>query len=252
MLDGINHSTLDHRSSGADVPPGRRDEVDLPIHGVVERHRHLVEPDSLRVHRGQYAYESVQWNLSPPRVRYEQAVVDVAASASSELAAIALLGRAVQCRRTTARRLLGALRSRRRTPRGSWMAEVLDDVAQGTCSVLEHGYLTRVERPHGLPRARRQSTADGRVGRIYRDASYDENLEVELDGRLDHDSAEGRDRDFDRDLLTQVQGSNTVRLSWGQVFDRPCWTAGQLAALLKRLGWTGSPRPCGPTCTLGG
>jgi hypothetical protein len=129
---------------------------------------------------------------------------------------------------------------------------VLNDIAEGTCSVLEHGYLTQVERPHGLPRGRRQARGTGRAGRIYRDVSYPEPFEVELDGRLFHDSAESRDRDFDRDLVTEVEGRVTTRLSWGQVFDRPCWTAGQVGLLLQRQGWTGSPTPCGPECLLRG
>ncbi len=131
------------------------------------------------------------------------------------------------------------------------MASVLADIAEGTCSVLEHGYLTRVERPHGLPPAQRQELGAGRTGRIYRDASYGD-FYVELDGRLHHDSAQGRDSDFDRDLLAQVEGGLTSRLSWGQVFDRPCWTAKQIASLLQRLGWDGSPRRCGPDCSLSG
>jgi hypothetical protein len=148
--------------------------------------------------------------------------------------------------------MLDALAARQRLPRRDWVTGVLTDIAEGTCSVLEHGYLTRVERPHGLPGARRQLMGAGRCGRIYRDASYAVPVEVELDGRLFHDSAESRDSDFDRDLLTQVEGGLTTRLSWGQVFDRPCWTAGQVGVLLQQRGWAGSPTPCGPECPLGG
>jgi hypothetical protein len=246
-------AALAHQSAlRAAEGPGRRGELELPVHVVVEKARHVSTPPGVRLHRDRHAYAAVQWNRSPPRVRYERAVIDVAAVAASELAAIGVLGRAVQSRRTTARRLLEALQARERTTRGVWMRGVLEDVAEGTCSALEHGYLTKVERPHGLPRARRQVVAVGRSGRIYRDVSYVHGLEVELDGRLDHDSAEGRDRDFDRDLLTQVQGGSTARLSWGQVFDRPCWTAAQVAALLHRLGWNGSPVPCGSSCCLRG
>jgi len=128
---------------------------------------------------------------------------------------------------------------------------VLSDIEARTCSVLERGYLTRVERPHRLPRAQRQAMGTGRTGRVYRDASYEVPLLVELDSRLFHDSAGARDRDLDRDLLAQVGGRLTTRLSWGQVFDRPCWTAGQVGVLLQQRGWTGSPTPCGPGCSLG-
>jgi hypothetical protein len=132
------------------------------------------------------------------------------------------------------------------------LAGVLTDVESGTCSVLEHGYLTLVERPHGLPRGQRQTADVGRAGRIYRDVSYAELMHLELDGRMFHQSADARDRDFDRDLETLVDGQITTRLSYGQVFARPCWTARQVAVLLQQRGWTGSPVTCAPDCTLGG
>jgi hypothetical protein len=232
--------------------PGRRDGVETPIHVVVARSRNLVVPDGVRLHRRNRAEALVNWNLGPPRVRYEHAVIDVAVAAATELEMIAALTGSVQSRRTTAQRMMSAMSARERLPRRALMTRVLTDVAEGTCSVLEHGYLSRVERPHGLPPAQRQQLGSGRSGRIYRDVAYPVPLRVELDGRLLHDSTEGRDRDFDRDLLTLVQGEFTTRLSWGQVFDRPCWTAGQIGELLQRLGWSGSPKSCGPSCCLRG
>jgi hypothetical protein len=85
-------------------------------------------------------------------------------------------------------------------------------------------------------------------GTVYRDVLYAGGLVVELDGRLFHDTAAQRDLDFDRDLVAAVQGKDTVRLTYGQVFDRPCWTAGHLVVLLTSHGWRGSVRPCGPSC----
>lgn len=174
--------------------PGRRDAVDLPIHVVVERDRRLVAPDQVRLHRRRGHAKQVSWNLSPPRVRYEQAAIDVASTAKSEFAVIAALAKAVQSRRTTAERLLGAMSERARMPRREWISSVLRDIDEGTCSVLEHGYLTLVERPHRLPRANRQAVGIGRVGQVYRDAAYAQPFVVELDGRLFHDTADARDR----------------------------------------------------------
>ena len=74
---------------------------------------------------------------------------------------------------------------------------------------------------------------------------------VELDGRLFHDTARQRDADLERDLDAAVEGMGTVRLGWGQVFDRACDTAGKVAALHRARGWTGSARRCGPDCGLG-
>ena len=232
--------------------PGRRSADDDMVHIVVERDRRLVRPPGIELHRRRAFDKHVQWNLGPPRVRYEQAAIDVATSADSEYAAVAALSQAVQSRRTTARRMLSAMEERERLPRRKWVAGVLRDIDEGTCSVLEHGYLTRVERPHHLPRGRRQLAGVGKTGRIYRDVAYHLPLVVELDGRLFHGSTGARDRDFDRDLLAQVEGQLTTRLAWGQVFDRPCWTAAQVGVLLQQRGWAGATKPCGADCALRG
>ncbi|HET7688953.1 MAG TPA: type IV toxin-antitoxin system AbiEi family antitoxin domain-containing protein [Nocardioidaceae bacterium] len=230
--------------------PGRRDRDESVIHVAVERGRRVVAPDGIVAHRMQHLHDRVLWNTSPPRLRYEEAALDVAIDADSDFAALGILAAAVQSRRTTATRLLVGLEARPYAGRRRWLHDVLVDVAEGTCSVLEHGYLTRVERPHGLPRPRRQQVAAGASGRVYRDVEYDGGLIVELDGRLFHDSARQRDRDFDRDLDAAVDGRASIRLSWGQVFDRACATASKVATLLQRRGWRGQPKPCGPSCTV--
>jgi len=59
------------------------------------------------------------------------------------------------------------------------------------------------------------------------------------------DSARARDDDLERDLDAAVVGvRQTVRLSFGQVYDRPCSTAAKLARVMRRLGWTGEPHTC--------
>jgi hypothetical protein len=195
----------------------------------------------------------VLWHLCPPRVRFEEAAIDVASEARDDFAAVAVLADAVQSRRTTAR-MEQALAGRSRIARRQFLGEVLADVGQGTCSVLEHGYLTRIERPHGLPIARRQVRESPR-GAVYRDVAYcDLGRFVELDGRLFHDSAADRDRDLERDLEVALEGRVTVRLGWGQVLGRPCRTAARLGRWLHAGGWDGVPRRC-TECrdeTLGG
>jgi hypothetical protein len=193
--------------------------------------------------------ERVQWHLGPPRVRYHHAALDVAAEARSDFLALGEVARAIQSRRTTTSHLIEALEDRQRVTRRLWLQSVLRDVSLGTCSVLEHGYLTRVERPHGLARARRQVRDRLGDATVYRDVDYMIGLVVELDGRLYHDTTDQRDRDLDRDLLAAVAGKDTVRLGYGQVFDRPCWTAGHIRTLLRARGWRGAGRPCGPSCT---
>ncbi|WP_236735227.1 type IV toxin-antitoxin system AbiEi family antitoxin domain-containing protein [Mycolicibacterium peregrinum] len=129
----------------------------LPIHVAVARHRTVLnETAGVRIHHLEHLRERVLWNVGPPRLRYDEAALDVACRAESELDAIAVLANACQSRRTTAHRLLQVLDSRARVRRRRWLRAVLVDIADGTCSVLEHGYLVRVERAHGLPKATRQ------------------------------------------------------------------------------------------------
>ena len=67
---------------------------------------------------------------------------------------------------------------------------------------------------------------------------------MELDGRLFHTSTEARDLDLERDLDAAVDGSETVRLGYGQVFRTSCTTAIKVATLLQLRGWEGRPRRC--------
>jgi hypothetical protein len=90
------------------------------------------------VHRLADLGERVQWNLAPPRLRIEEAVLDVAAEAPDDFAAVAVIADAVQSRRTTAARLDRALSGRTRIARRDLPGGVLADVATGACSALEH------------------------------------------------------------------------------------------------------------------
>ncbi|HYF73407.1 MAG TPA: type IV toxin-antitoxin system AbiEi family antitoxin domain-containing protein [Nocardioides sp.] len=229
--------------------PGRRDADDAVIHVAVDRDRRVTEPSGARIHRVAGFADRVQWNLGPPRIRYDDTILDLASQARDDLAAIAVLADACGARRTTAGRLLGRLDERARVPRRAFLRGVLADVAEGTCSVLEHGYLTRVERPHGLPAGERQAVRVTNGTRAYLDVRYASlGLVVELDGWLFHGSAAAHDRDLQRDLDTAArEAGTTLRLGFGQVLARGCATALAVAAVMQRLGWDGAPTPC-PQC----
>lgn len=231
-------------------PGWRRHPDHLPIEIAVDVARTVTPVDGYLPRRRARLTEHVRWNVGPPRLRVEQAALDVASAASTEIDTISLLADVVQLRRTTALRLIAALDERERIARRAWLSGVLHDIADGTCSVLEHGYLVQVERAHGLPRGVRQRGPDTGP-RVYRDVHYPAYGQVvELDGRLFHDSADDRDADLDRDLDAAVDRLNTVRLGWGQVFGRPCRTAARVALPLQHQGWSSSPRRCGPDCEL--
>lgn len=232
--------------------PGRRErDDDSPLHVAVDRDRTFEPPDGVVRHRLADLQDKALWNARPPRLRIEEALIDVAAEAADDHAAIRVLSDGVQARRTTADRMVRALEGRSRIARREFLAGVLADIRDGTCSVLEHGYLTRVERPHGLPRAQRQRGASA-SGPIYRDVTHPEHgLVIELNGRLFHDNATSYDLDLDRDLDAAVDGLLTVRIGWGQVFRRPCATAERVGRLLQARGWAGEVTRC-PRCDGGG
>lgn len=242
---GAPGSALSHQSALTIAGLGRPGAA---IHIAVDRKAHAPERAGVVVHRCAQLTQRVAGGMRPPRVRVEHAVLDVAGEAPSEVDAIAVLADTVRERLTTASRLHSALDSRQWCKRRRLISGVLTDLNEGTCSVLEHAYLTRVERPHGLPTPRRQ--APTRVGRRgFRDVDYDEwRLIVELDGRFGHDDAHSRDADPERDLDASVfADKESLRLGWGQVIGRPCSTAGKVAVKLQSLGWSGTPVRC-PNC----
>jgi hypothetical protein len=145
---------------------------DRDIHVAVDEARRCSNLPGYRVRRVRDLTDRIHPATSPPRLRVEDAVIDVALSRPSDLAAIGVLADLCQSRRTTARRILETVQARERVERRAWLEGVLSDIADGTCSTLEHGYLVHVERPHGLPRGGRQVAVRARVGGALRDVDY--------------------------------------------------------------------------------
>ena len=224
---------------------------DRPVHVAVDHRRRVVDTEGVKVHRVVGLEVRVHWNATPPRMRVEEAVLDKCAACPDLSSVVATVSDACGARRTTPERLLRAAHARTRLRNRGWVLEALGAVAGGVSSVLEHGYLRRVERAHRLPRAERQLSAHTVDGVVYRDVTYERfRVVVELDGRVGHEWTRDRWGDMDRDLLAATDALLTLRLGWRHVDQTPCTTAARLAQVLRQRGWGGQPRPCGPGCAV--
>lgn len=187
---------------------------------------------------------------TPPQTRIEETVLDLTQTARDLDEAIGWLARACGRRLTTAARLAQALAGRARVRWRSELNAALDDVASGCHSLLELRYLRYVERAHGLPTGVRQRARRRRGGRWYDDVHYAGfNTVVELDGRTAHPD-EDRWRDMARDNAGVAEGESVLRYGAADVVGRTCAVAAQVARVLRRNGWRGAARRCGPTCGL--
>jgi hypothetical protein len=186
--------------------------------------------------------------MVPPCTRVEDTVLDLIETASTFDDAYAWICRAIGRRRTTAHRIRLAMDARKKMRWRREIAIALGDAEGGALSVLEYRYVHRVERPHGLPVARRQARIRQGTGNRYLDNLYDEyGVCAELDGTPAH-PADEQWRDKRRDNANTVNGIVTLRFGFLDLSDRPCDTAIAVATLLRRRGWTGYPRACHPNC----
>jgi len=230
----------------------RTGHQDGAIHVAVDHSRRVAGLVGVTVHRVRGLEPMVRPSLHPPRMRLEHALLRVASKQRRASDAIALIGDACQQWRTTADRLRNTLRDYPRMRHRGMLAQVLEDAAEGVYSVLEHRYLTKVERPHGLPTARRQRRVRPGRSSAYRDVEYlGLYTVVELDGRLGHEQANDRWDDMDRDVGSATMGDLTLRLSWQQVED-PCRTASAVGRILAARGWTGQLVACSRNCPVTG
>ena len=229
---------------------GLRGHQDSPVEVAIADSRRVRVGNAFTVVRLRDYDRVAMPHLSPPRMRLEAALVQVASRARSEDDAIAVLADACQARRTTAARLLAELDERGRVARRRLLEAALADVAVGARSPLEARYLRHVERAHGLPVGRRQRVVTAGRSAVYRDVEYlGLRTLVELNGRLGHEWAAQVWDDLDRDLDSATTDLITLRAGWRQVL-HPCRLAGIVGRVLVARGWTGRPYPCGSACVV--
>lgn len=244
----LSHETAAEIQGLIDKPAG-------PIHISVPAER---EPGRRRKMRGVVIHRSrslkPQWQppWQLPRTTVEDTVLDLIAKAGTFDDAYGWISRAVGRRLTSPQSLRKALAARPRIRWRSWLTAALQDAADGVHSPLERNYVYGVERAHGLPTARRQVKRRHGSGTRYLDNLYEEyDLCVEVDGGVAH-PAEGRWRDTHRDNANLVQGTETLRYGWPDTTENRCQTAAEIAAVLRRRGWTGTLRGCSPACRATG
>jgi hypothetical protein len=220
------------------------------IHVTVPGSARVDPIPGIRLHRSERLTEARHPSRTPPRTRIEETVLDLTQTAKSIDGAFGWLCQGCGSRLTTSELLLGALRQRRKVRWRGILLTALDDIGDGALSVLEIRYARDVERPHGLPNARRQSRVTRNSGCIYLDNLVERYRTcIELDGKAAHPVAE-RWRDIARDNASAAEGIITLRYGWSDVAQHPCQTAAQIAAVLRFRGWPGQPTRCGPSCNL--
>jgi hypothetical protein len=220
------------------------------IHVTIPVNRRVIPPPGVRVHISSQLDGGWRFPRGiPPHTLAEETVIDLVHAAGDLNDVIAYVTGAFARNLTDAAWLRREMASR---PRLRWRAE-LDEIiaagAGGAHSVIEYRYDRDVEQTHGLPPARKQvpfTKPDGSRG--FRDRCYEDYaLIIELDGKQYHpDELKGRDQDRDNHAAA-ITGS-TLRYGWIDVTRQPCATAAQVHAALTRRGYTGSLKPCSPTC----
>jgi hypothetical protein len=227
------------------------DQPSDQIHVTVPWQRRVGEADGVSLHRSMRAGELVLGQSSPPRTRIEETVLDLTQTAETFDEVCGWVTRALARDLTDEAGLRAAMKARARLRWRADLDELIIAAAGGDHSVLEYRYDRDVERAHGLPAAGRQVPFTGPGGRRgRRDRLYaGYGVVVELDGRLGH-AGEERRRDKARDNAAAVDGQQTLRYDWTDVRRHACQTAAQVAAVLRRHGWQGRPRPCSPGCPV--
>jgi hypothetical protein len=241
----LSHQTAAERHGLVDEPsplivitvPVSRTPARTPIPGIV-------------IHRSDAILRTRHPAMLPPCTRVEDTVLDLIQAARTFDEAYAWICRAIGRRRTTADRIRLAMEARKKMRWRREIALALGEADGGALSVLEYRYVRRVERPHELPTARRQARVSQSTGNRYLDNLYEEyGVCVELDGTAAH-PADEQWRDKRRDNANHVSGLVTLRFGLLDLGDHRCESGIAVATLLRRHGWTGTLRPCGPNCAV--
>jgi hypothetical protein len=239
---------LSHESAAELI--GLADRRSPLIHVTIPPNRRVKPPQGVIIHISSNG--SAGWRFArgvPPHTLAEETVIDLVHAAADLNQVIAYVTGAFGRKLTSEERLRREAAGRRKLRWRAELGEIIAAGAGGAHSVIEYRYDRDVERTHGLPPARKQvpfTKPNGSTG--FRDRCYEEyGLIIELDGKRYHpDELQGRDQD--RDNHAAATAGSTLRYGWIDVTRKPCASAAQVHAALRKRGYTGSLKPCSPTC----
>jgi hypothetical protein len=238
-LDGLT----DRANAGTHVTVGHNRRIE-----VSGGRRHRLAP-RIVLHRSTRLDAIRHPARTPPRTRIDETVLDLTQASAGFDEVFSWLSRGCGRRLVTPQQLSQALNARGRVRWRDEIVAALDVVSEGAHSYLEYRYIYDVERPHGLPTAKRQATMLQEARSRHLDNLYEAfGVGVELDGRAYH-LVEDRWCDIHKDNASAISGITTLRFSWADVTRRPCAVAADVARALQCRGWPGRACRCGPGCT---
>jgi very-short-patch-repair endonuclease len=220
------------------------------VHVTIPVERRVPSIPGVQIHYAHRLPTSRHPLQSPPVTTVEDTVLDLIDRCVRMDEVQMWVTRACQRRRTTPERLGLALDDRKKIRWRVATSKLIAEVSSGAETPLEVAYARRVERAHGLPVGRRQRHRHAGLRSQWSDVEYEDyRTVVELDGRVGH-VEDGRFRDHRRDNAASLRGDVTLRYGWSDTTSNSCHVAAEVAAVLRRNGWSGSPRPCGPGCVI--
>jgi hypothetical protein len=252
LLYGGPRAVLSHRTAAEEWRMLRTDPL-APVHITVPYGRSAVSQlPQVVVHRSR-AFPHLVAGTEPARTTRADTVLDLATGEPDARAAMRRFVALATTGRVPVRELQRRLEERRPRRYSAALADALRLLADGVQSALEQRYACDVEAAHALPAARRQLpfVVDGRT--LWEDISYDSigiPLTVRLDGRAFHDVPEVAFRDRRRDNAAELAARHRLVYGWAEISGDACGVAAEVATVLHRAGWLGSPRSCESGCAL--
>lgn len=221
---GLSHATA------LDVWGLRTQAAGEPVHASVPARSGLRSHPGLVIHHRREL--AVLSRRGMPVTRLEESLVDAwpLLPAADRPAPVI---RAVNDRRTTARRIITALSTAPRLTARAALRVLLDRLANGCLSALEIWGHDHVFTGPELPDFQRQVRVQ--IGRrtIYLDAYAErERLDIELDGATSHGDPHQREIDLRRDALLATVGILVVRFSHDRLTRQPDEVRREIQAIL--------------------